>query len=263
MEIRDIRLDDIDIGDVKIPEVRDWVVSPPAAVPAATPIVNQVGVPIVDIPGCVEAHESNNKSNVVGDDDPKGLVTYCDGNMPSFQAPDYEPNRMTFTGPPAVAPKLKQPEFPAPEVPKTPEVKPPVNTIKCPTAAQLAKEPVGFIFDGGRKEVTGYKLVGTQCIREVRDVPLVEQAINGIPPAGIVITTGGIAVVAATSALLAKPFADILLKIIKPTVKKVVKKIAAIRGKQTPVLSLKERRDLQRERTEAIRKLKSVLKPKG
>ena len=76
-------------------------------------------------------------------------------------------------------------------------------------------------------------------------------------------TTGGIAVVAATSALLAKPFADILLKIIKPTVKKVVKKIAAIRGKKTPVLSIKERRDLQRERTEAIRKLKSVLKPKG
>jgi len=222
-----------------------------------------VGVPIVDIPGCVEAHESNNKSNVVGDDDPKGLVTYCDGNLPSFQAPDYEPNRMTFTGPPMVAPKLKQPEVPTSEVPKTPEIKPPVNTIKCPTAAQLAKEPVGFIFDGGRKEVTGYKLVGTQCIREVRDVPIVEQAINGIPPAGIVMTTGGIAVVAATSALLAKPFADILLKIIKPTVKKVVKKIAAIRGKKTPVLSIKERRDLQRERTEAIRKLKSVLKPKG
>ena len=74
MEIRDIRLDDIDIGDVKIPEVRDWVVSPPTAVPAATPIVNQVGVPIVDIPGCVEAHESNNKSNTVGVDEWTGHI---------------------------------------------------------------------------------------------------------------------------------------------------------------------------------------------
>ena len=259
-EIPDIGIGSAEIRDIAIP---DWAWDPPVTNIPYSPVTIDVGVPIVDIPGCVEAHESNNKSNVVGDDDPKGLVTYCDGNMPSFQAPDYEPNRMTFTGPPAVAPKLKQPEVTTPEVPKTPEVKPPVNTIKCPTAAQLAKEPVGFIFDGGRKEVTGYKLVGTQCIREVRDVPIVEQAINGIPPAGIVMTTGGIAVVAATSALLAKPFADILLKIIKPTVKKVVKKIAAIRGKQTPVLSIKERRDLQRERTEAIRKLKSVVKPKG
>ena len=76
-------------------------------------------------------------------------------------------------------------------------------------------------------------------------------------------TTGGIAVVATSSALLAKPLADILLKVIKPTVKKVMKKIAAIRGKSVPVLSVKERRDLQRERTQAIRALKSVLKPKG
>ena len=259
-EIPEIGIGSAEIRDISIP---DWAWDPPVTDIPYSPVTIDVGVPVVDIPGCVEAHESNNKSNVVGDDDPKGLVTYCDGNLPSFQAPDYEPNQMTFTGPPAVAPKLQQPEVPTPEVPKTPEVKPPVNTIKCPTAAQLAKEPVGFIFDSGRKEVTGYKLVGTECIREVRDVPIVEQAINGIPPAGIVMTTGGIAVVAATSALLAKPFADILLKIIKPTVKKVVKKIAAIRGKKTPVLSIKERRDLQRERTEAIRKLRSVVKPKG
>jgi len=74
---------------------------------------------------------------------------------------------------------------------------------------------------------------------------------------------GGIAVIATTSALLAKPLADLLLKVVKPTVKKVIKKIAAIRGKSVPILSLKERRDLQRERTKAIRVLKSALKPKG
>jgi hypothetical protein len=260
MDIPDIGIGSTEIRDIAIP---NWLLEPPVTSIPYSPVTVDVGVPIVDIPGCVEAHESNNKSNVVGNDDPKGLVTYCDGNMPSFYAPEYKPNEMTFTGPPVVPPKLGKPEVPTPKVPKTPEVKLPVNTIKCPTAAQLAKEPVGFIFDGGRKEVTGYKLVGTQCIREVRDVPIVEQAINGIPPAGIVMTTGGIAVIATTSALLAKPFADILLKVIKPAVKKVVKKIAAIRGKKVPVLSLKERRDLQRERTEAIRKLKSVLKPKG
>jgi hypothetical protein len=62
---------------------------------------------------------------------------------------------------------------------------------------------------------------------------------------------------------MAKPLADVLLKVIKPTVKKVMKKIATIRGKTVPALSVAERQDLQRERTQAIRALKNVLKPKG
>jgi len=94
-------------------------------------------------------------------------------------------------------------------------------------------------------------------------VPLPEQIVAGLPSAGSVVTTGGIAVVATASALMAKPLADLLLKVVKPTVKKVMKKIADIRGKSVPVLSVTERRDLQRERTEAIRALKKVLKPKG
>ena len=96
-----------------------------------------------------------------------------------------------------------------------------------------------------------------------RSVPLPEQVIAGLPSVGSVMTTGGIAVVATASALMAKPLADILLKVIKPTIKKVMKKIATIRGKTPEVLSVKERQDLQRERTEAIRSLKKVLKPKG
>ena len=47
----------------------------------------------------------------------------------------------------------------------------------------------------------------------------------------MITVTASIAVVATTSALLAKPLADLLLKVVKPTVKKVVKKIAALRGK--------------------------------
>lgn len=69
-------------------------------------------------------------------------------------------------------------------------------------------------------------------------------------------TTGGIAVVATSSALLAKPLADLLLKVIKPTVKKVMKKITTLRGKTVKIESLMERRDQQRIRNHAIRKLK-------
>ena len=83
---------------------------------------------------------------------------------------------------------------------------------------------------------------------------------NAIPPAGIITTTASIALVATTSALLAKPFVDILLKVIKPTIKKVVKKIAAIRGKQSKVQSKGERIAEQRDRNEAIKSIRRVLK---
>jgi choline-glycine betaine transporter len=73
---------------------------------------------------------------------------------------------------------------------------------------------------------------------------------------------GGVAVIATTSALLAKPLADILLKVVKPTVKKVMKKIAKIRGKTVKVMSTAERRNEQRDRNHAIMALRQTLKPK-
>ena len=94
------------------------------------------------------------------------------------------------------------------------------------------------------------------CIRD--SVKILEQVVNAIPPAGTITTTASIAVVATTSALLAKPFADILLRVIKPTIKKVLKKVATIRGKQLKVESVRDRRVEQRLRNEAISKLKSV-----
>jgi len=89
-------------------------------------------------------------------------------------------------------------------------------------------------------------------------VPLPEQIVAGLPSAGSVVTTGGIAVVATASALLAKPLADILLKAVKPTVKKVMKKIATIRKKPIPVLSSGERRAEQRQMNHAVMELRSV-----
>ena len=175
---------------------------------------------------------------------------------------DYNKNKLklereTPVPPIGNPPEQKTPE-PAETPKKTPDITPAAAEIECLTQKQLSEEPVGHVLNRGRKEVTGYKLVGTQCIREVRDVPIIEQAINGIPPASVVITTGGIAVVATTSALIAKPFADILLKVIKPTVKKVLKKVAAIRGKQMKILSVEERRAEQRDRNQAIAKLRAV-----
>ena len=277
MAIPDIRIKNIDFREISIQniEIPDWTKQYPTALPINPPVTIDIGLPIVNIPGCVEAHESNNpKNQKLISDDENGLVVFCDGSMPSFNPIQYEPENLIpirknkFSGI-DTRDKTKEETEQTPEVPKTegpPVVPPSTAKVECPTQEQLSKEPIGFLFDSGRKEVTGYRLEGTQCIREVRDVSIVQQALNGLPPAGTVITTGGIAVVATTSALLAKPFADILLKVIKPTVKKVLKKIAAIRGKQMKILSVEERRAEQRDRNQAIAKLKSVqakVKKKG
>lgn len=268
MEIRidEIATDQINIRNLNIPDISTTVVSEPRnSIPVAPPVTVNIGVPVVDIPGCVEAHETNNpRNNKVTEDDENGLVTYCDSSVPSFNPIDYKPDEMIFTPkeelPVYKAPEAPEADIPEPEVPKTP---PSTAKVECPTAEQLQKEPVGFIFDSGRKKITGYRLDGNQCIREIEDVPIVNQVVNAIPPAATITTTASIAVVATTSALLAKPFADILLKVVKPTVKKIIKKIASIRGKEVQVLSAAERRAEQRDRNQAIKELRSALKPKG
>ena len=267
-EIPNITSTDIVINDIEVPSIQtlvnDFSVNSYGVL--SPPVVIEIGTPIVNMPGCVEAHEINEKDNFnINEDDPKGVKTFCDAGTPSFDPISYEPENLVPTGEretPEVKtgePKKKETKTetftPKSEVPVTP---PSTAEIECPTQEQISKEPIGFVFDSGRKVITGYKLEGTQCIRLVEDVPIIQQAINGLPPTETVITTGGIAVVATTSALLAKPFADILLKVIKPAVKKVLKKVAAIRGKQLKILSVEERRAEQRDRNQAIAKLKSV-----
>ena len=250
MDIPEIR---IDIREISIRDIPTWLKEPPEAIPPSVPVTQEIGVPIVNIPGCVEAHEANNKSNKVGIDDENGLVTYCDGQTPSFNPINYNPDEMEFTYEQEVPP-VKPPAQPEVKAPETPKTK--VPKVECPTEAQELKEPVGTFVENGTKKITSYKLVGKECIPVKEDVKIPDQIIQAIPTAGSVTTTASIAVVATTSALLAKPLADLLLKVVKPTVKKVIKKIAAIRGKSQKIESLRDRRGQQRIRNKAIRVLK-------
>ena len=253
MEIPDIQIKGGDIDIIRIPFTPDYLLEPPQALQVPVPITNQIGVPIVDIPGCVEAHEVD-ENNMLESDDPKGVKTFCDGQVPSFNPIDYNKDKLQFTGE-AQVPPVRAPE--APEV-KPPEVPKKTNTaeVKCPTEAQELKEPIGTLVEGGTKKIVEYRLVGKECIPVKEDIKIPDQIIQAIPSAGSITTTGSIAVIATTSALLAKPLADLVLKAVKPTVKKVIKKIAAIRGKSVPVQSLRDRQAEQRLRNHAIRKLK-------
>jgi len=267
MDIPNINIpnNDIRIGnirDLNINVMPDWMVNPPQALPVYPPVTTQVGIPIVNIPGCVESHRDSGENQTLKDEDKDGVQTFCDAGTPSFYPIDYDPDKLEMTTeapPPPVVPNTPEtPETPAaPSAPKTDAA-----IAECPTREQQLKNPVGKVLQNNKK-IVRYETVGKECLPVFENLNIPDQIIANLPSPGAVTVTASIAVVATTSALLAKPLADLLLKVVKPTVKKVIKKIATLRGKTPPILSAAERKAEQRDRNRAIKILRSALKPKG
>jgi len=251
---------DISIKEIQINTIPTYDFSRTStSIPLADPVVVNIGVPVVNIPGCVEATETNSaKNNQLREDDPNGVVTFCDSGYPSFNPISFEPNQMIMTGSPKV--DTRSPDTPTPPEVKPPQTKQPVASavVECPTPVQKTQEPVGTLVEGFRKRVTGYELIDKTCVQITESVGLPTQILAGLPSGGQVMQVGGIAVIATSSALLAKPLADILLKAVKPAIKKVMKKIATLRGKKPPILSSGERRAEQRQMNHAVKALRSV-----
>jgi len=258
------------VRGLNIPETMLWMNETPQAVPPDVPVTVLIGKPVVDMPGCVTVHKENlkqrSKNKMLVDDDPKGNTTLCDSGMPSFQPVDYQQNNLTWTtvvpeepeadgvdsGDPPPAPDLTTP---SPEIPPTGGVE---TEKDCPGPNDLR---VGDYATSGSEKVIGHEWNDdeTICITLWEDVGFVEKY---LPSPQIVTTTATIAVVATSSALLAKPLADLLLKVIKPLVKKISAKVKKLMGKTDPVLSVRERMEEQRDRNQAIRTLKKALKAK-
>ena len=246
-EIRDIR--NVEVRDINVPS---WMTSPPR-LPSAPPVTVEIGVPIIDIPGCVEAHLDNKKgtNDKLADDDPKGARVFCDGNMPSFNPIDYNPEELQYTQPPPKPPVVRPPEVPTPEIPK--DVTPKVETkeeVECPPPNAPR---IGDVAQNQKERVSGFEVQNGVCVTLYEDIPLTAQY---LPAPQVAATTATIAVVATSSALLAKPLADLLLKAFKPVIKKVITKVQKLIGKKPPTLSVKDRQAEQRLRNHAIRKLK-------
>ena len=260
MPIPDIRLNNIRIRDVVIYDVPAWLSSdPPVALPVMPPVTTEVGTPIVNIPGCVEAHKDNQENVNLKNEDDKGIMTLCDAGTPYYSAIDYDRNKIKLEQEPPKPPAYKPPPKPdtpdtkTPAVPKTPEQEIP----QCPSRAQQLKDPVGKIVEGNKKLVR-YELVGKECLPVFDNLSIPDQIVQNIPSPGMATATVAVAVTATTSALLAKPLADLLLKVVKPTVKKVLKKVATLRGKKIPPQSVSEKIAEQRQRNQAVKALRSV-----
>ena len=259
MPIPDIRLNNIRIRDVEIPEIPKWLSSdPPVALPIFPPVTTEIGTPIVNIPGCVEAHKDNQENVNLKNEDDKGTMTLCDAGTPSYYPIDYDANKIKLEQEPPPPPAYKAPPKPEPPETNTPAVpKTEAPMPECPSRAQQLKDPVGKIVEGNKKLVA-YEMVGKECLPVFEELSIPDQIVQNIPSAGMVTTTASIAVVATSSALLAKPLADLLLKVVKPTVKKVLKKVATLRGKKIPVQSRGERLAEQRQRNQAVKAIRSV-----
>ena len=234
MDIPDIRIKGGDIDIIQIPFTPDYLLEPPQALQVPVPVTNQIGVPIVDIPGCVEAHEVD-ENNMLESDDPKGVKVYCDGQAPSFNPIDYNKDKLKYEYEPQVPPVSPTPDAPDTKTPEIPK-KGATAEIKCPTEAQELKEPIGTIVDAGKKKIVEYRLVGKECIPIKEDLKIPDQIVKAIPSAGQVTTTAAVAVIA-TAAATATP---LLLKVVKPIVKQIIKRVQKALGKEPPKLSQNE-----------------------
>ena len=91
MEIRDIN-----IRDLRVQTIPRWAIDPPVAVPIYPPVTSQVGIPIVNMPGCVESHKDSDENVNLTNNDPDQIKIFCDGEMPSFNPIDYDARKLQY-----------------------------------------------------------------------------------------------------------------------------------------------------------------------
>mgnify|MGYP001206180253 CR=1 FL=1 len=123
-------------------------------------------------------------------------------------------------------------------VPDTSKAVPPDEDVECPGPNSPR---IGDVAQNKTEKVSGFELSenGKICIVLYEDIGVVEQY---LPSAQVATTTAVIASVAASSALLAKPLADLLLRVVKPAVKQVMTKVNAILGKTPYRLTEEEKK---------------------
>ena len=245
-EVSNVNIQDVNsLDNIRVADTRIWTAVPPNVQQLDPPVVVNVGKPIVNMPGCVETHKENvkqrSKNKMLVNDDPKGNTVLCDSGAPNFIPPDYQANRLTWKTFYGEQPEAGGVKTNTPEAPDTPETSatPPKTSGEtkedppCPgplaprigDVAQNQKEKVsGFELQRDPKNPDGVKI----CVTLYEDIGAVEAF---LPSPQIVTTTAVIATVATGSALLAKPLADLLLKVVKPVVKKAIGAIQKKLGK--------------------------------
>ena len=132
-EIPEIGINNVGINNIQIPNIHYYV--PHTQTP---PFILNIGVPIVDMPGCVKFHpdaKKNREQPNLKEEDSSNVKVLCDGDYPTYDAMDYTPEDLHIyveTPPPKVEPP---PEVDPPEVPPTGDLG--KKEIECPGPGNL------------------------------------------------------------------------------------------------------------------------------
>ena len=232
ISIPNVGIQEIGINEIAIPNITYTIrlYQPP-------PVTVNIGVPIVDMPGCVKYHpdaKKNREQPNLKEEDSQGTRVLCDADYPTYDAMDYTPEDLNIyreTPPPPVEPPPDPPG--APEVPETGEV---AGEVECPAPNQPR---VGDLTTSGDEKVVGHELQNNICVVLYEPTSAAEKY---LPTTNVVTTTATIAAVATASALFAKPLADLLLRVLKPAVKKATDAVKKKLGRKIslPSRSLKK-----------------------
>ena len=215
---------------IEIREIKIWEIPAPA-VPEAPPVTLQLAPPVINLPGCVAVHPDAGLNPALLRDDPSRVGYSCpEGTLPTIQGMEWRPNELVILE--------AQPEEQQQQEEQQPTTPPPAKIPELPAPPEDKPKPI-------------------EVQEEKPSLP--QQVLDGLPAPKDVVTTASIALVATTSALVAKPLADLLLKLIKPAIKKAVAKVKALLGRKSPVLSVDQRRLAQRDRNRALLALRRAL----
>ena len=192
---------------IKIPEVK----IPKVDIPETPFIPENVLTGI--IPGCNLYHRDLEitKNPSILYNDRNAYITCPEGEMPSFNPIEYDPQKFISTVAPTQS--VQQPEY-KPVIPQKKEEKKSIEIPPCPGKKDLR---VGsFVNEKRLERVSGYKRGedGIECITLYENVPFKDQYIPNPPQ---LVSTAVIATVAATTPL--------LLNVVKPLVKNLIKKL--------------------------------------
>ena len=229
MSIPHIHVDNVNTVQIPNVFVPNWQQYQPTVDHLIPPVVVNIGNPIIDMPGCVKMHRDNqyHKSGLPVDrnlveDDPEQAMTVCDATIPSYDAMNYEPEQLIIQRQQEVPPVAPPPEVDPPEVPDTGGLGKD-EEVACPGPGQLR---VGDLTQAGDEKVIGHELSedGKICTTLYEPTTAVEKF---LPSVNQSTTTVAIAVLA-TAGAAATP---LLLRIIKPIIKKLTDTIKKKLGK--------------------------------
>ena len=274
----------MEIEDISIQEIPEASINTTLITVPDPLIPNNIGFPVIQMPGCVRARTLKNKNLVTSD--PRGNFYVCDGNVPTLESMAVDWDGATVVEPEQEEIKQETPKIVPPVLPKKSkrkkrkeveekdgkdneegntdvvqqDFKVPdidgqfiVDKLPCPPLDTLAKTPVGSLGKGGLARIKGWKrdVLTGKCETVWEGLNPIEIAGNYAPQPTVLVNTSAIAITSVVGVtVIGQPIAKFVQKQLKGQVKsfskKITKKLLAIRGKKPPVKSLAERKKEQR-----------------